>query len=335
MELKLTSIIISNIIFNIVLIFLTILITVILICFWIKKIKIRKVWGQIILFYKKYELLVPNLSLVKDEYGNIGWNKLTLILQKQGLLDLSISNFTSKFNEDHKNTDKIVITKLRKYLKNEGLIDICKSHKIWINLNKKLKLVADVMSKFQLTKENVTLKNYKYIDYKLPFHIQIYKHSITLDDQIDSLRLWGFKKHDANFIEFLSSDFTKIEKEQKNFLDSLKNTIKNNNFLINLSFGISEEREFCSCKIGVFSIYFNDDQIEKIDTIFNWNNFWNCKEKSEDEHLNFYYNCLMFIEKKFKINKNTLLKSELIFINNHYDADILNKLLKIQKNQTT
>lgn len=295
---------------NFILIILGILSAGIPIYYWIKMIMINKIWKQVILFYKRYELLVPN-SKIRDEENHWYWDKITKILWSQGLLFSSISHFFNKFNDNNQKIDKIAITELRKYLNNEGLWDVWKSYIIWINLNKKLKLVADVMSKFQLIKWNVTLKNYKYIDYKLPFHIQIYKHSITLDDQLDSLRLWGYKSHGGFKAQYSDFNLSKIEKEEKAIKNSFKKIIKNKKFLINLSFGASETEKFCSCNIGVFSIYFDNDKIEKIDTIFNWNNFWNCKEKSEDEHLNFYYECLRLIEAKFKINKNTLLKSEL------------------------
>lgn len=320
---------------NFILIILGILSVGIPIYYQIKRTMVNKIWKQIILFYKRYELLVPNLSLIKDEYGNIGWNKLTLILWKQGLLYLSVSHFISKLNKDYKNIDKIAITELRKYLNDEGFWNICKSYRIWINLNKKLKLVANVMSKFQLTKENITLPNYKYVDYELPFHIKIHKHSITLYDQLDSLRLWGFKNDGVFEVQYSNFNLSKIEKEEKATKNSFIKIIKNKNFLINLSFGTSKKEEFCICKIGVFSIYFNDDQIEKIDTIFNWNFFWKCEKKTEDDHLTFYYECLKLIEVKFNLNEKTILESELIFFNNYYDRDVLNKLLKIQKNQTT
>lgn len=285
-------------------------------------------------FYNHYKNICP--VVVCNTNGISSQELINLTLFKQGIFYFSIMHcdFLNEYNNNNFQLEefakKITTTSLKNHLRGELYSKIWKTHKVWKQMRKKMKIISKTMSKYKfLTLDLDPVIYYRYpVNYDTCTHsIRIVDHTITLVDELDlhNKFIGGPRDyHDERY------HYKKIDKQIKQWDKNVFNELKSKEFVLNLKFFSLENHTKLNhndCKLGKFKLYFDKKgHLIQLKTIFDMYLMDGGGENKcffkEESHGIFFVNCLKWIQNAFIVkNLEGMLRFKHVYgCNNVFQA---------------
>ncbi|MBR3347793.1 MAG: hypothetical protein IKG36_00060 [Mycoplasmataceae bacterium] len=288
---------------------------------------INKTWKYVEKFFKNQTIIN---QWNNNKTINERWENYINIMLSQGLLWF-VSKEILCFKDPYK-FPEISIYKLKEELEKNSIFNIRKVLKKWKKLYKKSFNAIEILLKFGFIVNDSKYFNEIYNYNLLIFgskKLSIEKTTVTFIDELDMHKLFKSKsyppttKYKDNSISL--KEIKKNEKEvSKKYIKELKTK---NNFIFNIKFvnkKNDEKNNYPFQKHLTFSIYFENKKIKKIQTIYEWNQFY----ESPKNDLDSFIESIKLIKKMFNLKKILHLLDEK-WSSNH----ILNQKFSILKEE--
>lgn len=268
---------------------------------WNRQRMINKTWEYVEKFFKNQTIIN---QWNNNKRINERWENYINTMLSQGLLWF-VSKEILSFNDPYK-FPEISIYKLKEELEKNSIFNIRKVLKKWKKLYKKSSNVIEILLKFCFVVNDS--KNFNEIyNYDLSIFgfekLYIEKTTITFIDKLDMTRLFGSKlfigtEYEGNIIS-LKTIKQNTKKDNKKYIKELK---KKSNFIFNIKFvnkKNDEKNNYPFQQHLTFSIYFENKKIKKIQTIYEWNQFY----ESPKNDLDSFIDSIKLIKKMFNLKK--------------------------------
>ena len=304
---------------------------------WNRQRMINKTWKYVEKFFKNQTIIN---QWNNNKTINERWENYINTMLSQGLLWF-VSKEILGFNDPYK-FPEISIYKLKQELEKHSIFNIWNMLKKWKKLYKKSFYAIEILLKFGFVVNDSKYFNEIYNYNLLIFgfeKLSIEKTTITFIDELDTTRLFGYSKlcigteYEGNIIS-LKTIKKNTKKDNKKYIKELK---KKSNFIFNIKFvnkKNDEKNNYPFQKHLTFSIYFENKKIKKIQTIYEWNQFY----ESPKNDLDSFIESIKLIKKMFNLKKILHLLDEKWISNNSkiYIADpnfniLKEELIKLEK----
>ncbi|WP_022934502.1 hypothetical protein ACJA28_01890 [Mesomycoplasma moatsii] len=262
----------------------------------IRRSLIARTWDYMVDFFEKLEMIN---QWNNNKYKLEKWKDYIDQLIHQGLIWFLSKDIFDEFN-DLKSFDLNSFFQIKKSLKNEKFNSIYKMYIKWKLINKKLNYVVDTLFLYRfITLEDREKQLFSY-NWWLINNLKIEKTSITFIDSLDVLRLWGSKISTSSYDSEIIS-LKKIKNNKNNINKIYLNKLKKHQFIFNIVFKTTkEENNLVEDKnLKIFSIHFKKNIIEKIETIYDWDQFYHLKN---NKNIDIFISCLLLIKEIFNID---------------------------------